>query len=568
MRRYCVWILVVAGSLLALGSGRGAFADQGSPVVVEPLYALQNGDTNGDWDIDLSDGIYLLSFLYVGGPGPVPFECGTEVPTRPNGDANGDSALDLSDAVSIFAYLFAGASEPAAIHCGIGLEQGEGASPTSGYVFKVLARLGDPAPGPQAGTFANDFEPGGLNSHGDVAFGADASTGGEGVFLRHKGQIIELGRTNGAAPGSGSFEFGFLGPVGLNDQGDMVFVFLLKDFILPFGVNAGAYRYSHTTGSVTPVVIPYVTPAPGGGAFQGALFQPTINNQGDVLFIGILATDKGLHNVPDNGEPYLGLGTGVFRANAAGRISTVVSPGDAAPGGGTFDFAAEPWVNDGGAVSFLGHIAGEDSVIAGFPPQAVVISALTGLYVKNGGTIRTIVHEGDPAPGGGNFRSAFHDVMNNLGQIAFNGDLTPPPDSNQSIGVFLYSGGTVAAIARPGDPMPGGGSLVNASLVGGNVHINNRGDVVFSAQIDVGDGSLVTGLFQWSKGKLGVIARSGTVIPGVGTVAQLASPQLVIPPPPIIAPTSGAINNDAGQVVFQVTMTDGSGVMLLAIPRP
>jgi hypothetical protein len=567
MKKRWVGILVLAGSLLAFGSWRGAFAGDGAPLAVEPIGALQNGDTNGDWEMDLSDAVYLLSFLYLGGPGPLPFECGTETPMRRNGDANGDRELDISDAVSLLAYLFGGGSEPVAIHCGIGLGEGAAAS-AGGHVFKVLARLGDPAPGPQGGTFVNDFEPGGLNNHGDTAFGADASTGGEGVFLRHSGQMIELGRTNGAAPGGGSFEFGFLGPVGLNDEGDEVFTFLLKDFTPPFGVNAGTYRYSHTTRSVTPVVIPFVTPAPGGGTFQGASFQPTINNEGEVVFIGIVSTDKGLHTVPDTGEAYIGLGLGVFRAGANGRISSVVSPGDTAPGGGAFDYAAEPWVNDGGAVSFLGHIAGEESVIAGFPPQAVVISSLTGLYVKRGGTIRTIVHEGDPAPGGGNFRSAFHDVMNNLGQIAFNADLTPPPDSNKNIGVFLYSGGNIAAIARPGDPMPGGGSLVNASLVGGNIHINNRGDVVFSAQIDVGDGSLVTGLFQWSKGKLGVIARTGTVIPGVGTVDQLTSPQLIIPPPPIISPTSGAINNDAGQVVFQVTLTDGSGVMLLAIPRP
>src|SRR5712691_2719055 len=437
------------------------------------------------------------------------------------------------------------------------------------YSFAKIASLGDKAP--KGGTFVNDFEPGGLNIHGDIAFGADVSTGGEGVFLRHNGQITELGRTNRAAPGGGTFEFGFLGPVGLNDQGDAVFTFLLKKFTLPLGVNAGVYRYSHTTQSVTPVVIPYVTPAPGGGEFQGAFFQPTINYSGDVVFAGIVKTDQGVHNVPDNGEAYIGLGIGIFRADATGHISSVVSPGDAAPGGGTFDYAVEPWVNDDGDVSFIGHIAGEESVVKNFPPQAEFISALGGLYVKKAATgeIRTIVHAGDPAPGGGNFRQVFHDVMNNLGQIAFNGDLTPGHDANKRIGVFLYSGGEIAAIARPGDRMPGGGKLVNASLVGGNVHINNGGDVVFSGVVDTdvdGDGFADTGLFQWSQGRLSVIARTGTVIPGVGTVDELASPQLVFPPAPIPTTTTGAINNDMGQVLFQATLTDGSGVFLLATP--
>jgi len=108
-----------------------------------------------------------------------------------------------------------------------------------GYTFTKIATLGDAAPG--GGTFVNDFEPGGLNSQGDMAFGADVSTGGEGIFLGRKGQITELGRSFETAPDGGTFDFGFLGPVGLNDQGDMVFDFLLENFdaTRPFGYNAG-----------------------------------------------------------------------------------------------------------------------------------------------------------------------------------------------------------------------------------------------------------------------------------------------------------------------------------------
>src|SRR5512132_4082005 len=111
------------------------------------------------------------------------------------------------------------------------------AAPTS-YVFTPIAYLGDTPPG--GGTFVNDFEPGGLNNRGDMAFGADVSTGGEAVFLRRGGQIVELGRSFNAAPGGGTFDFGFLGPVTLNDAGDMVFNFLLEPFTPPVGVNAGS----------------------------------------------------------------------------------------------------------------------------------------------------------------------------------------------------------------------------------------------------------------------------------------------------------------------------------------
>jgi hypothetical protein len=457
-----------------------------------------------------------------------------------------------------------------------GIKPRDAQAKAPGYTFKLIATLGDPTPG--GGPFVNDFEPGGLNSQGDMAFGADVdvSGGGEGVFLKpHNAPTIELGRTGGSAPGGGIFEFGFLGTVGLNDQGDMVFDFLLKDFTAPFGVNAGAYRYSHTTGKVTPVVKPFITQVPGGGTFQGVSFVPGINNRGEVVFGGVVATDFGVHIVPQSMPPeaYIGLGIGIFRADATGHIAQLVVPGDAAPGGGTFDYAVEPWINDGGDVSFIGHIAGEESVVEGFPPQAVTISALGGLYVKDGATraIRTVVHAGDPGPGGVHFRQAFHDVVNNRGDIAFFGDITPAPHSNENIGAFLYSGGKIITVAQPGDAMPGGGNLLNASLIGGNIHTNNRGDVVFSGVLDSdvdGDGVNDTGLFQWSHGQLDLITRTGTAIPGVGTVFALASVQLVIPPAPIPTTTSGAINNDRGQVLFCATMTDGNVVLLLATPKP
>jgi len=434
-----------------------------------------------------------------------------------------------------------------------------------GYVFTPVAFLGDPAPGIAGGTFVNDFEPGGLNNKGDIAFGADVSTGGEGVFLKRNRRLIaELGRSNAEAPGGGTFDFSFLGPVGLNDRGDVVFNFLLQPFGAPFGVNGGAYRYSHVTGEVTPVVVPFATPAPDGGTFQGVSFQPTIDDRGADVFAGIIETDAGVEDT--------GLGVGIFRASASGLIANVVVPGDPAPGGGTFDYAVEPWVNDWRDVSFIGHIAGEESTIPGFPPQSEFISALGGLYVKNAvtGRIRTIVHANETAaPGGGTFRQVFHDVMNNRGEIAFNGDLTPAPAANEKIGVFLYSCGRIIAVARPGDPLPGGGTLVNASLINGNVHLNNRGEVAFGGVVnsDVDqDGNDDTGLFVWSKGKLSLVARTGTNIPGVGTVDELASPQLIFPPAPIANTTSGAINNDRGQIAFQVTLTDGRGAFLLATP--
>jgi hypothetical protein len=302
--------------------------------------------------------------------------------------------------------------------------------------------------------------------------------------------------------------------------------------------------------------------------FAGSSFYPSLNNRGDLAFAGIVPTDQGIH-LPD--EPYVGLGVGIYQADKAGHLFSVAIPGDTAPGGGKFDFAIEPSINDGGDIAFGGHVAGEEAHVPGFPPQAALIGALGSLYVKVGATgkILSIAHAGDAAPGGGVFRQASFGQINNRGDVLFTGDLTPAPDANQVLGVFLDSGGVIIPIARPGDPMPGGGHLVTASVVGGNTHLNNQGDVVFDGVLDTdvdGDGTLDTGLFQWSQGRVSLIARTGTVLPEVGTIHNLVMGVIVTPPPPVLVPNTGVVNNDRGQVLFGATLTDGRQVLLLDTP--
>jgi hypothetical protein len=441
---------------------------------------------------------------------------------------------------------------------------------------QILETLGTAVPGVPGAFRINDFEPNGLNNRGDVLFGDDLGTAndpstffGEGVFLRSHGQETVLGYSTGPAPGGGNFDSGFLGPSALNDQGDAAFVFLVQPAGSPFGVNAGTYRYDHNTGQVTPVVIPGVTAAPGGGTFTGSFFTPGINNAGVMTFAGIVPTANGVH-IP--GEDYPGVGMGAYEAGPNGTITTIVAPGDAAPGQGkTFDLANNPQINNKGDVAFLGHIAGEPAAIAGFPPQSDLISALSNLYVKDGATgkITLIAHAGDPAPGGGNFRQTLFPWINDRGDVLFTADLTPAPDVNETLGVFLYSGGKIVPVARPGDAVPGGGHIVTTSIVGGNTHFNNSDDVVFNAVLDTDvdhNGTLDTGLFEWSHGKVTLLARSGQTIPGVGTVLDLVQGEIVTPPPPILTPNSGVVINDRGQVLFAARLTDGRSVLVLLTP--
>ena len=114
---------------------------------------------------------------------------------------------------------------------------------------------------------------------------------------------------------------------------------------------------------------------------------------------------------------------------------------------------------------------------------------------------------------------------------------------------------------------------MSAPPIGEQLHVNNRGEVVFNAVLSTDvdhDGTLDTGLFVWSHGSLRLVARTGTVIPGVGTVTQLVMGVTVVPPPinppSSLFPNSGAYNNDRGQILFGATLNDGRGVFLLATP--
>lgn len=440
---------------------------------------------------------------------------------------------------------------------------GQASTPPS-YTFALLAVLGDPAPG--GGEFVFDFEPWTMNEQGEVAFAADLTTGGEGVFIARTSGLLEIMRSGDQAPGGGTFEGSVLAETTINDRGDVVFPFTLHPFSFPFGVNAGLYRFSHARQTLSAVVMPFVTPAPGGSTFSGVSFRASTNNGRAIAFAGVIPTEDGIR-IP--GEEYLGLGEGTYRIEPDGQVRKVVSPGDAAPGGGTFDYAGLPSTNDRGDIAFDAHLKGEECIELSSlgRSQAIEIHCLASVYVQAAATgeIRLIVRQGDPAPGSGTFRFASNPKINEQGDIAFFGDLTQAPGFFEARAVFMYSRGRIAPVVRPGDVMPGGGRVVNSFLRPLNYDLNDRGEVSFHAILDTdvnGDGALDTGLFVWSRGSARLVARTGTVIPRVGAIAHVVALGFVGTP---FALGAQAINN-RGQVVVQAVLDDGRGVMLLATP--
>jgi hypothetical protein len=62
------------------------------------------GDANSDGTVNLADVVYIVNYLFVGGPEPVPLWI--------TGDANCDFTVNLADAVYIVNYLFIGGPPP------------------------------------------------------------------------------------------------------------------------------------------------------------------------------------------------------------------------------------------------------------------------------------------------------------------------------------------------------------------------------------------------------------------------------------------------------------------------
>jgi hypothetical protein len=226
-------------------------------------------------------------------------------------------------------------------------------------------------------------------------------------------------------------------------------------------------------------------------------------------------------------------------------------------------------------MAFEGHVAGEPLYPPSSPlyvPQAVEINAPNSVYFKaaGAGKIISIAHVDDPAPvpGGGAFYGAYGAQLNSTGDLIFIGQLTA---GGAVDGLFRYSKGVTTAVGYPGEALPGGGHLVTVSgIFGSQQHINNAGDILFNATLDTSTGGVPDqGMYLWSKGRLSLVARTGTVLPGIGTIAELSAPRnIIVGPSPGDFPTGGAYLNDRGQVFYSATLTDGRDVLLLDTITP
>jgi hypothetical protein len=79
----------------------GAWSNETKAVVASGGFV--RGDADGDGEITTTDVVYLINYLFIGGPDPVPFDAG---------DANSDGIINGADVVYLINYLFIGGPPP------------------------------------------------------------------------------------------------------------------------------------------------------------------------------------------------------------------------------------------------------------------------------------------------------------------------------------------------------------------------------------------------------------------------------------------------------------------------
>jgi hypothetical protein len=76
-----------------------------SMIITDPpvTYVCADADANGD--VDIADAVYLIAYIFAGGPAPNP---------KLRGDADCSNSVDISDAVYLISYIFSGGPAPCA----------------------------------------------------------------------------------------------------------------------------------------------------------------------------------------------------------------------------------------------------------------------------------------------------------------------------------------------------------------------------------------------------------------------------------------------------------------------
>jgi hypothetical protein len=186
---------------------------------------------------------------------------------------------------------------------------------------------------------------------------------------------------------------------------------------------------------------------------------------------------------------------GLFLATARGIVKVAVE-GDRAPGGGALSGLGRhpiPSVNADGSVAFAAAVSKGRTV--------------EGIFVSARGTLRAVAVAGQPAPGipSGTFANLDFPALNDRGDVAFLATVRRGRETIEAI--HLRTGGRVRKIVGQEDPAPAGGTFAAF----GAPALNNGGVVAFAAVVE-GRG-VPGGVFTIVEDRVRMLAGAGDGTP-------------------------------------------------------
>jgi hypothetical protein len=384
----------------------------------------------------------------------------------------------------------------------------------------------------------------------------------------------------------------------INDAGEVAFVQNTAGPGVDPAVGTAALFGGAADGGVTAIARAGDAPAGAGGSRLAGVFDPLLNDAGQLLFTGTFAGEGGVtsslaafgagsrgeapHLLARTGGPAHGVAGGAtfaaplfaWNLSEAGQvhIGSQLDTGAVPPPVGSF---VGPVTGAAQEIHLLGSTAGHDvtlpetgrPILATGPRGQVVFfgpdgrppppqpysggSLFRGTLDSEGnlGDVAPILSYYDQAPGmpaGQRVLGAVLDLsINSAGQTVIIVAVGPDPNTNQAV-VYLIDDAGARPIVKAGDPVAGvpGATFVN---VPAPPVIDDAGNVTFVATIQLPGGVFADGVFSGRPGAIGAVTLTGQQAPGMpgGVTMRVASYPVV---------------NARGQIVFEAALS-GPGVV-------
>jgi len=384
--------------------------------------------------------------------------------------------------------------------------------------YRTVALSGMHAPGTPTGATFQFLGGVLLTSDGKAVFSASLATGTGGVTSRSQkgiwseasGTLSLVAREDDQAPGA---------PTGTK------FTSMGLPVIGPDGHVAlwsnGSGIWSQQPGGALTLVVLQGSPVPGAPA--GTVFSDIIPSPNAELASGPHGTTAFSAKVKDAAghsteEIWYSDGTTLSLIAKSGTQGAGLPPG---ANYGTFEYGMIR-MDAQAKTTFFGLLDPDGTVVTNTSDDAIWYGDANGL--------RLVARQGDQIPGqpaGKTFGNLGTPVINAKGQLAFRGDATGGG------GIWSERHGTLAPVALQGRQAPGTPPGAKFGIPNDQVAISDSEATAFASSLVVGEGGVTasndSGIWSEGGGTLALIAREGNPAPGTpdGAVFKLLNPPVI-----------------------------------------